>query len=365
MSSYAFVLRFFQDKNFHGGGEKVFFKLIKYLASKGHKIDVYCTKTNADTIENVNVIIVNAPYNHEKPDVMEKFYDAVKNILKDKKYDRIISENFSPPLDITFIHGHSIKYRMNFKPLFLKLLYNFRKVKVERMASEKRWMEEGYNKIFAVSQIQKQDFTDNLNAPENIITVLPLAHDGMKEFKDKIYSKDSSLTFGASMIGFARKGGYALIDALKYLKEFDYKVKIIYPKWKKNYYLRFLIFLYGLKKHVEFIEFQQSMEDFYNDIDVMLIPSREDSFNLTTLEAMAYGIVPVVSTRTGSCGILKDKFDGYIFKYDKEAGKNLACVLKEILSDPSVLNDIKKNAYETAKQYQWQNMCEKFEAEIK
>ena len=158
MSKYAFVLRFFQNKKYHGGGEKVFFKLIEYLASRGNLIDVYCTKTNVEPMDNVNVYIVDAPYNHEKPDVMEKFYDAVKKLLKDKTYERVISENFSPPLDITFIHGHSIKYRMNFKPWFLKLLYNFRKVKVERMASEKRWMKQGYNKIFAVSQIQKQDF---------------------------------------------------------------------------------------------------------------------------------------------------------------------------------------------------------------
>ena len=364
MRKYAFVLKFFQNKKYHGGGEKVFFKLIEYLASRGNMIDVYCTQTNVEPMENVNVIIIDEHYDHEKPDVMENFYGVVKELLKDKNYDRIISENFSPPLDITFIHGHSIKYRMNFKPFLLKILYNFRKVKVERMASEKRWMEQGYNKIFAVSEIQKKDFIENLGAPEEIITILPLAHDGMKKFREKTFTPNSKLTFGASMVGFARKGGYALIGALKYLKQFDFKVKIIYPKWKKNYYLRFLIKFLGLEKHVEFISFQQNMEDFYNSIDVMLIPSREDTFNLTTLEAMSSGIVPVVSTRAGSYGILNDGIDGFVFKYDKNASKNLAKVLKNILQNPDVLNKVSVNTYETAKNYQWQNMCERFEKEI-
>ena len=44
MRKYAFVLKFFQNKKYHGGGEKVFFKLIEYLASRGNMIDVYCTQ---------------------------------------------------------------------------------------------------------------------------------------------------------------------------------------------------------------------------------------------------------------------------------------------------------------------------------
>lgn len=360
MSNFAFVIKFFQNKNFHGGGEKVFFKLIEFLSQNGHSIDVYCSQTNVEYMENVNIYLVNAPYNHLKPNVIENFYEKVKEMIEDKNYDHIISENFTPPLDITIIHGHSIKHRMNFKPLFSKLLYNFRKVKVERMKAEEKYMKQGYNKIFAVSEIQKKDFIENLGAKPETVSILPLAHDGMKEFNEKTYNQNSQITFGASMIGFNTKGGYTLINALKYLKNFDYKVKIIYPKWKKNLGLRILLKLWNLEKKVEFLQKQQDMDKFYNSIDVMLIPSREDTFNLTTLEAMSRGIVPVISNRAGAFEILQHAKDGFIFNFDKNNDKNLAEILKLILSNPQILNDMKKNTYKTAEKYQWQNMFERF-----
>ena len=372
MKKLAFVIRYFQDKQFHGGGEKVFYKIIKFLSEKGYLIDVYCAETNAEKLDNVSVFVIDEYYSQYKPKTVEKFYDKVKELMKDKEYHHIISENSTPPLDITFLHGHTIVYRIYRKSFLSKILYHIRSEKRLRMKYDKKWMEQGYNKIFAVSEIQKKDYIENLNAPEDKITVLPLAHNGMKEFLEKNYNKP--LVFGMSAIGFERKGGYIALNAVKKLSKYNFKVKIIYPKWKKNLGIRLFLKWFKLGEKVEFLGFQNDIENFYKSVDIMLIPSLEDTFNLTTIEGMSRGIPAIVSNRAGSYEILTDKKDGFLFdiatngtfsEINKEkSAENLANTMKYIMDNKNILPEVSKNAYEIAKNYTWDNLFEKFEEAI-
>ena len=73
MKKIAFIIRMFQEKSFHGGGEKLFYKLIKKFCEDGIAVDIYCSKSDAQQARYVNKItILNEHYDHNKPETMEK-----------------------------------------------------------------------------------------------------------------------------------------------------------------------------------------------------------------------------------------------------------------------------------------------------
>ena len=155
MKKIAFVIRLLQKDKFHGGGEKLFFNLITRFSAVSNEIDIYCSKSDIESIPGVSkIIVINEHYNHLKPETMENFYSEVKNLIKNENYDYVISENITPPIDITFLQGHSLLNRLKRDKNPLEaFFYNFRKVKKERMKFHNKWFNEGYRKIFVVSGI--------------------------------------------------------------------------------------------------------------------------------------------------------------------------------------------------------------------
>lgn len=93
----------------------------------------------------------------------------------------------------------------------------------------------------------------------------------------------------------------------------------------------------GISDNVEFVgrQPQSALQNYYDRIDILLMPSRSEGFGLTAIEGMARGCVPIVSrvgglpeVVTSDCGLLHNPDD-----IDDLAGKILA-----ITSDISLLN---------------------------
>jgi len=355
MKKIAFVIRLFQDKGFHGGGEKIFYKLIGRFIENGFNVDIYCSSSDIKSYEGIsNIFIVNKPYNHLDPEVVEDFYTEVKAMTADKGYDFIISENITPPLDIVFLQGHSVTYRRNkLKGLFEQFLYNFRPVKNKRIKYEQKWLKQGYRRIFTLSNILKNDLIENFNYPEdNISVVYPGVE--MPEFIPE-EKTESEFSFGLSAPGFKRKGGYIFIKALSLMKNqgYKFKAKVIYQKSRDNLWVKTLVKIYGLENFIEFLPFQKNMQEFYSSIDCLVMPSLEETFGLVALEAMSYKKPSIVSSFTGLSEILKDGLDGLIFDMNKNPSKNLAEKMAFLMDNQDKIAGIIEHGYETAKIYSW------------
>lgn len=365
MKKIAFIIRLFQSKSFHGGGEKLFYNLIKNFSKDGWIIDIYCGQSDIDNFAGINKInVIDKIYNHLEPETMEIFYNEVKKITATENYDFIISENITPPVDITFSQGHSLVHRQKkLKNIFESFLYKFRSVKKKRIKSQQKWMQEGYRKIFVVSNILKQDIIDNFNVPEDKISVVYPGVDMPQNIPD---TKNPVITFGLSAPGFKIKGGYVFLKALNILKNkgYSFKAKIIYPKSDKNLWVKFLINLYDIKRNIEFLPSQKRMEDFYKSIDCMIIPSIEDTFNLVALEGMSYGKPCIVSSNAGACEIIKERENGFIFKFDKYAHKNLAEKLMFFMDNIEDHEVYKTKCLETTKFYSWDKTYKDFISEL-
>lgn len=367
MKKIVFVIRLLQKDNFHGGGEKLFYNLLKRFASSNYEVDIYCSKSDIECIEGINkIIVVDEYYDHLKPQTMENFYSKVKNLIKDENYDYVISENITPPLDITFLQGHSLLNRLKRDKNPLEaFFYRFRNVKKERMKFHKKWFNEGYRKIFVVSEVLKRDIVENYGISEDKISVIYPGVD-VPEFNISKHDKNKTIVFGLSAPGFKIKGGFIFLKALGLLKKkgYNFNAKIIYPKYSKNLGVKLLVKLLNIEKNVEFLSYQENIQEFYRSIDILVAPSIEDTFNLAVLEAMANYKPCIVSTNAGASEIIQDEVNGFVFDMKSNPEKKLADKMGFFINNSAKNQDISDKAFETAKFYSWQRTFEQFVGEL-
>lgn len=86
----------------------------------------------------------------------------------------------------------------------------------------------------------------------------------------------------------------------------------------------------GVNEHVRFMGKQNHIERLIPQTDVLLLPSRLESFGLVALEAMACGVVPVATRVGGLPEVVTHGKDGFL----EEVGdvESQACRVAEILS---------------------------------
>ncbi len=357
MKKIAFIIRMYQEKNFHGGGEKLFYNLIKRFMDDGHNVQVYCGESG---IKAGNVRVIEEKYDHNDPVSMEKFYEEAKKQTGKEHYDFIISENITPPVDITFLQGHSLVNRLNkTKNLFEKFLYNFRKTKKQRIKYQEKWIKQGYRRIFTVSELLKQDIVENFNiAPAKIAVIYPgvdvFGHSGLDpESPDMLNQvQHDNYTFGLLAPGFKIKGGFVFLRALSILKKqgYEFKARIVYPKYKKNPGVKFLVNFYNLGDNIEFLGHQEDITSFYGSVDCLVVPSLEDTFNLAALEAMACGKPVIISNNAGACELVREGVNGFVFDVKKNGPENLAKRLLQFLEQKP---DMTAGCRKTAEEYSW------------
>lgn len=93
---------------------------------------------------------------------------------------------------------------------------------------------------------------------------------------------------------------------------------------------------------------QSALQDYYDRIDILLMPSRSEGFGLTAIEGMARGCVPIVSNVGGlpevvtpDCGLL----------HKSEDIEDLADKILQLCHNPNDLKEYSLNSLQTAKSF--------------
>ncbi len=97
------------------------------------------------------------------------------------------------------------------------------------------------------------------------------------------------------------------------------------------------------------------LAEFYKDKDIFLSLNEYDTFSISTAEAMAGGLIPVVTEETGISSMLTEDVNGYVFSYSKP-DKLTEILTKLIKSDSNKLSKLSRNAILAAQNLNWQNI---------
>lgn len=98
----------------------------------------------------------------------------------------------------------------------------------------------------------------------------------------------------------------------------------------------------GLEAQVTFLGAVDRFEDILPQADVLLLPSLHESFGLVALEAMACGVVPIVTNRGGTDEFVSHGLNGFLCDpHDIDAQVN---ALRRLLSDATLRQQMAEEA---------------------
>lgn len=96
----------------------------------------------------------------------------------------------------------------------------------------------------------------------------------------------------------------------------------------------------------------------YASADVFVSPSDSETFGLTFVEAMNFGLPVVGADRLGAKDVINNGKNGYLVEPDDES--ELAAKIVKLLKDPSLRKKLGSQGKKDAKKYSMENISEKF-----
>ena len=109
----------------------------------------------------------------------------------------------------------------------------------------------------------------------------------------------------------------------------------------------------GVRDQVRFVEPQPHhiLSTYYRAADVVVVPSRSESFGLVALEAAACGIPVVASAVGGLLTLVDDGLTGYLISGRDPS--HFASRIARIINDPALAASMSVRAAERARRYTW------------
>lgn len=100
------------------------------------------------------------------------------------------------------------------------------------------------------------------------------------------------------------------------------------------------------KSNLDFIHIeemsQSELDDFYDEIDVLICPSRDDPMPIVVTQAMQHGIPCVVSDQVGQEEFIQSGKNGFVFQ--NEDVRQLSCIMKYMIENSDQLPEMGKRA---------------------
>ena len=152
------------------------------------------------------------------------------------------------------------------------------------------------------------------------------------------------------------KGLVELIQALRHTRG-EYHVTIS-GKGSLKHYLRFACWWYGLDQ-VTITGWVDQVAEWYKDIDVLLLPSRSETFGLVLIEAMCRSKYVIASNVGGPSEIVSQGHTGYLVK--PRSPMDLARAIQYVIDHPQEIRAIREHVREiTQKNFKPEKMGDKW-----
>lgn len=105
------------------------------------------------------------------------------------------------------------------------------------------------------------------------------------------------------------------------------------------------------------VGYEKNIKKYLKDSSILMQLSSADAFPLAVLEAMASGVVPIISEKVGTKDIIKNIDEELIVKSEEEAVKKI----KSLLNNPEELKRLSKRCREEAEKLRGEKQIKKFQ----
>jgi glycosyltransferase involved in cell wall biosynthesis len=221
-----------------------------------------------------------------------------------------------------------------------------------------RWELKLYNKIIRISKWE-ETYLNKLGVKENKTVYIPngVNEKFLKEHEEIFCRKMGTTPLSGSLpvtfepvprkkiLYMGRLDPVKRLEWLQYAaKECpEYKFKIVGPL---SGYSKFESESENLDVDVRTYVAEEFIEELKQS-DIYVLPSIREALSITTLEAMAMGVIPIVSNTNGPCDFIIDSENGYVVNSPDE----LVEKIQYIYNNWNTLESVRKKARETAENF--------------
>jgi len=216
-------------------------------------------------------------------------------------------------------------------------------------------------RIVAISQMIKKDMSSYFNVKDEDIKVVyngvdtsrynqNLRHSHKGPLRKQLGIRGDEVVFLFVSYDLKKKGIEPLVEAVSRLKQMgntNFRVMVVGGMPYKA--LSRQIKAFDIKDKILFTGPVHSIEAYYANSDVFVLPTYYDACSLVVIEAMASGLPSITTTSNGAAGIINDGKDGYIISHPP-GSLNLAKKMQMLLDDEK-RHEMSSEALCTGQQY--------------
>ena len=196
------------------------------------------------------------------------------------------------------------------------------------------------------TEIQKQELQKNIDFQKLDIRVMPLGIETEKFKPLKIKNEDSFKLLYVGRISRLKQIELAIDAVANLVKKgvINTKLTIIGPKSDEHYFkeLKGIIDELNIEKHVIFkgVIAHDNLISYYQNADILLMPSAHESFGMVMIEAMACGTAVIALKGSGGPDeIIENGKTGFLCTKENYSDK-----VYQLISDRQLLKDFSNNS---------------------
>lgn len=309
----------------NGGLEQVFLNYTPALTHLGNKvISIIHPKAEIkNQCPKDNLILV---HNYNQYDPFAIMH--LRQILATEKPDCIIT------------HSYRAAY------LFNKTKTKIPKIAVCHVRSHYQF---GSDAIIALTESMRQEII-KAGQPKDRIYVVPNMINIPEDYHFRHPSENEIPTIGVCARMVEIKGIDVFIEALAELKQrhIPFKAKIAGDGKEKSRYIH-LIHHHGLEKDITLLGWVDNTQEFYQNIDIFCLPSRQETFGMVILEAMLHSLPMVLTDVSGPQEIVGHSESAILVPPNDPL--KMADALEQIIYDKRLAKELAMNAFNRVHYY--------------
>ncbi len=358
----------------HGGLELYTYKLVQELLKQGLLITVICEEDNSNlNHEHLKVLKISPskPKANKVARIEHYIKEFTQAVEKYGPFDIVHSQHLGARnVDVVTFHNHTIN-RMNLAGSSTEVAINkfkslFRADYIMRDEVDAMLAKRALALIFP-SRVCKQDFVEHFRfhekkSMESIMVAYPgwqmskqssstEAPSSINEIPMSPIPKEKTILFVGR--GYRKKGLDVLLSACVLLKKQNYSFRLLIAGLEAKPLDKWQLNACGLAENVSYLGFVKDMDKLYHSASIIAVPSRMEPFGMAALQAMSYGLVPVVSKVSGVSELLQANENALLIENHLDS-KELAKHLSTLFDKPQVLATMSDAARAKAHSITWQ-----------
>ena len=210
------------------------------------------------------------------------------------------------------------------------------------------------DKVITINDEQQGWLIDHGYPSENvkvIDNVLPM--DELPKWRERSFS--SPPTIGTLRLLEPAKGVSVLIDAMGLLAKENKKFQVLIGSdGSQRQLLEERTRKYGLEEEIKFMGWVDKSADFYNRLDIYVMPSLSEEWGLGIAEAQAHSLPVIATDCLGPKRLIQNGENGLLVPRDDPRAR--AAAIDRLTSSPDLAKKLAKSGFESAGRYLIKNI---------